>query len=183
MHRCTARCRSCAFSDASQTYRCCRWEGCCNLGPLLGAGSALPWAEALRTDQATPTANPDHTPVQAPPTGPGLAYPQPRPHPLAQATPIIMPSHFLAQAQLTRSPAHSLSSSAQGPNNTRPRPDHRLGSGPSHSQPRLGLHPSPVSPSLSFGTASAHPPALGHLAPRGRVIFFVADTLLLLKAL
>lgn len=66
MHRCTARCRSCAFSDASQTYRCCRWEGCCNLGPLLGAGSALPWAEALLTDQATPTANPDHTPGPGP---------------------------------------------------------------------------------------------------------------------
>lgn len=164
-------------TDAAGGKGAATWDLCSGLAPPCpGRRPCSPTRPRPPPTQTTPLA-------QAPPTGPGLAYPQPRPHPLAQATPIIMPSHFLAQAQLTRSPAHSLSSSAQGPNTTRPRPDHRLGSGPSHSQPRLGLHPSPVSPSLSFGTASAHPPALGHLAPRGRVIFFVADTLLLLKAL
>ena len=142
MQLCTARCRSCAFSDASQTYMCCRWAGAGRGAAAWdpGSGQAPPQA------QATPTTSPDHTPgfrphpplAQAPPISPDHTYPQPRPHPSAQPFPWLRPSPPWSQAPPT------------GLSHTHSRPDHILSSGPTHSQLKLRPQDGHHSPRPAF---------------------------------
>ena len=180
MQLCTARCRSCAFSDASQTYMCCRWAGAGRGAAAWdpGSGQAPPQA------QATPTTSPDHTPgfrphpplAQAPPISPDHTYPQPRPHPLGSAI-------SLAQAQPTLVPG-SAHRPKPHPLKTRPHPQLRPHPLPAEAQapgrpplPPSSL-PSPVSQPRLISLLLTAPPQ-----EKESFLSFVADTPLLLKAL
>ena len=68
----TARCRSWAFSDSSQTYRCCRWWGKGGVWPL---GTPAPYRP-----RPQPRPHPKPHPLKA------------RPHPQFRSLPVPAPS-------------------------------------------------------------------------------------------